>query len=26
MIEIKDTKPSPLGYYDMRKGDYVKWW
>jgi branched-chain amino acid transport system substrate-binding protein len=25
MIEIKDIKPSPLGYYDMRKGDYVKW-
>lgn len=24
MIEIKDTKPIPLGLYDMRQGDYVK--
>ena len=26
MIEIKDTKGRPLGYYDMRNGDYVTWW
>ena len=26
MIEIKDTKPNPIGFYDMRKGEYVEWW
>ena len=26
MVAIKDTKPDSLGYYDMRKHDYVVWW
>jgi branched-chain amino acid transport system substrate-binding protein len=26
MISVMDTKPAPLGYYDMRKHDYVEWW
>ena len=26
MIEIKDSKTIPLGYYDIRRGDYVIWW
>jgi len=26
IIGITDGKPAPLGYYDMRKGDYVQWW
>ncbi|WP_312860804.1 ABC transporter substrate-binding protein [Neoaquamicrobium sediminum] len=26
MIEIKDTKPNPLGFYDIREGEYVEWW
>ena len=26
MISVMDTKPEPLGYYDMRKHDYVEWW
>jgi branched-chain amino acid transport system substrate-binding protein len=26
MISVMDTKPTPLGYYDMRKHDYVEWW
>jgi branched-chain amino acid transport system substrate-binding protein len=26
MISIMDEKPAPLGYYDMRKHDYVEWW
>jgi branched-chain amino acid transport system substrate-binding protein len=26
MIAIKNTKPDSLGYYDIRKHDYVVWW
>ena len=26
MVAIKDTKPDSLGYYDVRKHDYVVWW
>lgn len=26
MIEIKDNKGIPLGYYDIRCGDSVVWW
>ncbi len=26
MVSIKDTKPDSLGYYDIRKHDYVVWW
>jgi branched-chain amino acid transport system substrate-binding protein len=26
MISVMDGKPEPLGYYDMRKHDYVEWW
>jgi branched-chain amino acid transport system substrate-binding protein len=26
MVAIKDSKPDPLGYYDIRKHDYVVWW
>jgi branched-chain amino acid transport system substrate-binding protein len=26
MVAIKDTKPDSLGYYDIRKHDYVVWW
>ena len=26
MISVMDAKPAPLGYYDMRKHDYVEWW
>lgn len=26
IVNIKSGKPEPLGYYDIRKGDYVKWW
>lgn len=26
IISIKDGKPEPLGYYDIRKGDFVTWW
>jgi branched-chain amino acid transport system substrate-binding protein len=26
IIETKEGKSSPLGYYDIRKGDYVTWW
>lgn len=26
MIKIENTKPTPLGYYDTRKHDYVVWW
>jgi branched-chain amino acid transport system substrate-binding protein len=26
MVSIKDTKPDSLGYYDIRKHDYIVWW
>lgn len=26
MVAIKDTKPDSLGYYDIRKHDYIVWW
>jgi branched-chain amino acid transport system substrate-binding protein len=26
MVAIKDAKPDSLGYYDIRKHDYVVWW
>lgn len=26
IVSIMDGKPEPLGYYDMRVGDYVTWW
>ncbi|WP_292585228.1 ABC transporter substrate-binding protein [Mesorhizobium sp.] len=26
IIQTKDGKPTPLGYYDIRKGDYTTWW
>jgi branched-chain amino acid transport system substrate-binding protein len=26
IVSVKDAKPEPLGYYDMRKHDYVEWW
>ncbi|RBP11361.1 amino acid/amide ABC transporter substrate-binding protein (HAAT family) [Roseiarcus fermentans] len=26
IISVMDSKPVPLGYYDIRKGDFVTWW
>jgi branched-chain amino acid transport system substrate-binding protein len=26
IISVTDSKPEPLGYYDIRKGDFVTWW
>jgi branched-chain amino acid transport system substrate-binding protein len=26
VVDIKNGKPESLGYYDIRKGDYAKWW
>ena len=26
IVSINNGKPEPLGYYDMRKGDYAVWW
>ena len=26
IVKVTDGKPEPLGYYDMRVGDYVSWW
>ncbi len=26
IVSINDSKPEPLGYYDMRTGDYAVWW
>ena len=26
IVSMTDGKPEPLGYYDMRIGDYVGWW